>query len=103
MPTTFEYDDAGPWIIKDPDATLDYTLDWDVSGDSWLSGDVIAAAPVWTVTPGLTIVSQANTTTTATVWLAGGTAGQTYTASCKITTGAGRVDERSFRLKIENR
>lgn len=98
MATKFEYDDDGPWIIKDPDAVLDYALDWNAEGEEWLGADTITGTPVWTVETGLTKDSQSNTTTTATVWLSGGTAGETYTVACKITTAGGRTDERTFRV-----
>ena len=56
-------------FAKDPDAVLDYAVDW----LRWLAGDEIATS-VWIVPDGLTRVSDAATTTKATVWLSGGTA-----------------------------
>jgi hypothetical protein len=99
MSTTFHIDAAGYWIEKDPQAVLDYAMDW----SDWLATDTITGTPVWTVPTGLTKDSQSNTTTVATAWLSGGVLGTTYTVSCKITTTAGRTDERSFRLKIVER
>lgn len=89
-------------LTKDPEAVLDYAIDWDVTGDSWLSGDTISSV-TWTVPTGLTKGSESNTTTTATVWLSGGTAGSIYSISCKIVTAGGRTDERTFKLKVEER
>lgn len=102
MPTTFARDETGPWIAKDPAAVLDYAVDWNAPGEAWLGTDTIASV-VWTVGTGLTQDSYTNTDTTATVWLSGGTPGETYSVACKITTAAGRIDERTFRVKVQNR
>ena len=87
------------YIDKDSDARLDYLIDW----AAWLGMDTIASAPVWTVDAGLTLSAQSNTTTTATIWLMAGVVGQTYTVACRITTAGGRVDERSFVVRVINR
>jgi hypothetical protein len=97
MTQTFMRDSEGPWLLKDPDATLDYTFDW----AEWLGGDTISSAVV-TVTGG-NKGATSNTPSAVTVWVSGGTAGQTITVACKITTSAGRIDERSFRLKVRAR
>jgi hypothetical protein len=62
-------------FTKDPQAVLDYEIDW----SAWLTaaGDDTISASSWTATTGITIDSDSNTTTTATVWLSGGTAGNT--------------------------
>jgi hypothetical protein len=86
-------------VIKDPEAILDYTIDW----SEWLpEGDTLAAA-TWTVPAGLTLDSQSNTEALATGWLSGGLLGSTYVVTCHITTAAGRQDDRSLRVRIQNR
>lgn len=57
----------------------------------------------WDVPAGLTSVSTANTDWTATVTISGGTAGTTYIVRCRITTDAGLVDDRSFRVVVRAR
>jgi hypothetical protein len=86
--------------IKDPNAVLDYVVDW----APWLadSGSDTITAVVWTAT-GLTITSSSFTTTDATVRLSGGTSGTLYTVSCRITTAGGRIDERSFKLRVRDK
>ena len=85
-------------FVKDPDATLDYIIDW----SEWLDTDTISTS-TWTVPTGLTNVSDSNTTTTATIWLSGGTAGQRYTVSNRIVTAAGRTEDRSITIKVRQR
>ena len=88
-------------IDKDPDATLDYVIDW----STWLSdiSDTITGTPVWTVGAGLTKESQSNTTTTATAFISGGKVGSKEPVACSVTTVGGRTDERTIYLKIINR
>lgn len=80
---------------KDPDAVLDYTVDW----ETWLSGDTISA-DTWTVPSGITKDSDSNTTTTATIVLSGGTAGVIYPIICQILTAGGRTDQRTIYIKV---
>jgi len=84
--------------VKDPAAELDYTVDW----TKWLAGDTISTSS-WTVPTGLTKITDSKTTKTATIWLKGGTVGTEYTVTNKIVTAAGRTDERSFTITIEDR
>lgn len=85
-------------IIKDPQARLDYAVDW----SPWLGADTIASV-VWTVPMPLALESQSHTDTIATVWLSGGTAGQSYAVVCAVTTDAGRVDERTLTVIAQER
>lgn len=86
-------------IPKDPDAVLDYTLDW----DAWLADTDTIASAVFTVASGLTKDSEEFTDDTSTVWLSGGTAGESYKVSCRITTVAGRREDRSFYVDMKER
>jgi len=97
MAQTYLHDAAGPYLLKDPDANLDYAFDWSL----WLAGDTIATSSV-TVT-NATKGATSNTSTAVTVWISGGSAGQVATVACRITTAAGRIDERTIRLKIQAR
>jgi len=85
---------------KDPQAVLDYTIDW----TKWLDevGDSIATS-TWIVPTGLTKVTETNTTKLATVWLSGGTAGTNYTVTNRIMTVAGRTDDRSITIRVQER
>ncbi len=98
MDNGFHKNAALPWVYKDPESVLDYSLNW----SDWLGTDTISAV-VWTVPAGITQTTATNTTTAATIWLSGGTANAEYTIECKITTASGRTDERSFIVKIRER
>jgi hypothetical protein len=94
MMQTFGLRSDGYWAPdKDPDAVLDYTIDW----GEWLGTDTITASE-WTVPDGLTGGATSKTSTTVTIWLSGGQAGRTYTIHNRITTAAGRVNDQSFKI-----
>lgn len=83
---------------KDPNAVLDYSVDW----SRWLDGDSIASS-AWTVPIGLAKVTETNTDTKATVWLSGGSAGQSYPVTNRVTTTGGRTEDRTFTIRVEER
>jgi hypothetical protein len=95
------------WTIdKDPDAVLDYSLDW----VDWLATGDSLATSAWAADTGLSVdVSPAPTIvgTVTTVWLSGGTAGSSYEVTNSITTDVpipnGRSDDRSFVVKVVER
>lgn len=84
---------------KDADAVLDWKWDW----SAWLATGETISASTMTASAGITINSSTNTSTTATVWLSGGTPGTPYLVSNRITTSAGRIDERSITIRVTNR
>jgi hypothetical protein len=86
-------------LTKDPDAVLDYGLDW----EPWLAGVDTIASSQWFAPVGLTIESDAHTDTTATVWLSEGVRGAQYLVTNRITTASGRTEDRSFVLQIADR
>lgn len=98
MITSFQSDTFGPFALKDPDATLDYQVDW----TEWLNGDVIVSA-TFDIGQGLTKVSETSTDTAATVWVSGGSDGDSVMVTCHVITQAGRQDDRSFRLIVRER
>ena len=82
---------------KDPGATLDFYVDW----SEWLNSDTIVSSE-WFTEPGITIVRSLNTVQIATVWLSGGTNRDFYIVTNRITTAAGRIDERSIKISVIN-
>ena len=93
--------------LKDPSAVLDYVFDW----TEWLAtGETIAVdsetgEKLITITAdtGITVDSWTEDDGKVTVWLSGGTAGINYKVACKITTSAGRTDERTIWIKVTDR
>jgi hypothetical protein len=83
---------------KDPDAVLDYLLDW----SDWLVNDTIATS-TWSSDSGITVDSDSNTTTTTTVWLSGGTAGTDYIVTNHVVTAGAREDDRSIKIRCQER
>lgn len=85
--------------LKDPSAVLDYVFDW----TEWLAtGETITDHTI-TADTGITVDSSAKSDGKVTVWLSGGTAGKNYKVACKITTSAGRTDERTLWIRVVDR
>lgn len=78
---------------KDPQAVLDFFVDWQQEG--WLGTDTIAVS-TWSVPAGITKESESLVAGRAIVWLSGGTAGTTYTVTNHITTTGGRQNDQSL-------
>ena len=82
---------------KAPSKPLDFMQDW----SSWLStGDTIATS-TWTVETGLTVDSETNTTTTATVIISGGVAGTTYKITNSIVSANALETDRVWFLRVQ--
>ena len=92
------------YLLKDPEAVLDYLIDW---GAEYLTAGELIAASDWSVVPeetaGVTVAGSDFDATTSTVKAAGGLAGHLYRLVNRITTAAGRVDERSIVIRVEDR
>ena len=86
--------------LKDPSAVLDYVFDWK---EEWLAtGETITDYTI-TADTGITVGSSTELDGKIIVWLSGGTAGINYKVACKITTSAGRTDERTIWIKVVER
>lgn len=88
-------------VYKNAEALLDYSVWWSDPKDDWLQGDTITTSS-WTVDDaGLTLQSGAQANGLATIWLAGGTVGTTYTVTNHIVTAGGRHEKRSFLVIVQ--
>lgn len=102
-------------MSKDPNASLDYFWNW----GSWLaSGETIVAQQIL-LTGGVTLAAgqpdpaivdgslgpggPSVPSGAVLAWLAGGTPGTSAPATCRITTSAGRTDDRSILLRLGER
>ncbi len=97
--TGFERDNQGAFIRKDPQAVLDYQLDYT---NYLATGDSIASQTT-TVDTGITLDSSAIVTGNKIVklFLSGGTAGTVYTVKNTIVTADNRTAVKRFRVKVE--
>ena len=88
---------------KDPQAKLDYSFDW----REWLGADTISAFlllvdPV--TATGMTVATvppQVQVGGIVTFWLQGGVEGDAYNVTCRVSTAAGRTDDRTMKIKIK--
>jgi hypothetical protein len=87
-------------FTKDPDAVLDYSVDWFL----WLAGDQISSSE-WILEAGATIqkITDTFTNSRTVVWLGGGDKGITYLVTNRIVTVGGRTDDRTISVKVEDR
>lgn len=100
------------FYLKDPDAILDYKFDWAAltngSGSSdWLdtdNGETIDSHTIIADT-GITVDSSSVTdsNTSVKVWLSDGTVSNYYGVTCRIVTSASRTDDRTMKIKIQER
>lgn len=91
-------------FVKDPDSLLDYKVDW---GD-WLGDDQIVSALAFTdsvasaQTSGLRIASTMISASAAVVtWLSAGVLDTEYSVTVRVWTSAGRRNDESFSVVIE--
>lgn len=86
--------------VKDPGEKKDYAVDW----SAHLGAVDTISTSAWVVGSGLTQATPApsNTTTVATIWLSGGTAGTEYRVTNHVVTAQGREFERSFFVNVQD-
>jgi hypothetical protein len=87
-----------PDYTKDPDSTTDFEFNWKPE----LDGDTIQSA-TFSLPDGMTSVSESNTTTTATIFVSGGSTGCTYRIRCRIVTDGGRTWDKTLYILIQER
>lgn len=88
-------------ITKDPDANLEYGLNW----EPWLDGDTIASSTWAADQVGLTLSNSTHSTTKTTIWISGGVEGTVYIVTNHITTTStpARQEDRSIRITVLDR
>jgi len=79
------------------------TLDYDVDYSDWFSNRSDApSSHVVVVEPGVTLVSSNRSGNVVRAVLSGGTNGQAYKVTVRLTTTAGLVKEADFRVRIKD-
>lgn len=90
-------------LLKDPDAALDYAVDW---GAEYASGDSLIESE-WDVSPveegGVAVVESEVAGLEARVKAAGGVAGRLYRLRNQVLLASGLRDSRSIMLRVETR
>ena len=87
--------------IKDPSAVEDYTIDWSATLNASSPVDTISTSS-WTADNGVTVGSDANTTTTTTVFISGGTRGKYSNVVNTVVTTGGRTYERTISVLLQD-
>ena len=91
-----------PKGVKDPDSVLDYPIDisaWlDDISDTYVSHEVLVDGGL-IYNESISVYNNG----VITVWLSGGTAGETATFTLRITTLGGRIDDNTLYLKIQDK
>ena len=107
MTTGFLKDRIGNYIQQDPQATLDYTIDW----GEWIAVNNVVVTSSW----GIESIENDNTPMTTSsngfdpllsttyIVLSGGTVGNHYRITNTITTSNNLTEERYFRIFIRDR
>jgi hypothetical protein len=101
------------WPNKDPQETLDYTIDWSrlmPSGDTLVSANwfIDDASKVKTAVTGgstvnsLTVSALSASGAKTTILLSAGLANVEYKITCQVTFSGGNVVERSVRLSVKD-
>lgn len=86
------------WPDKDPDELLDYEIDWAAR----LVDDTISGS-TWIVPVGVDKASDASTDAATTIWLSGGTLGESYVLTNRVETTGGRIMDQSVQIKIRSK
>jgi hypothetical protein len=90
-------------FLKDPSASLDYSVDW---ATGYLDGQTIVASH-WTVVPleagGISLSSTSSGATRTTAIMNGGIPGHVYRVTNFVTLSDTRSDERQLTLRVEQR
>ncbi len=96
---TFKIIAGKPTIDKDPNAVLDYTIDFTDWCDA--QSDTIASHTI--AVSGCTIgpLGSSHDSKKVTVWISGGTVGTQASATATVVTAAGRTDDRTIYFKIK--
>lgn len=86
-------------LAKDPDAVLDYTVDWTAFLTS-VTDTILTSEFVIDENADITLTGETLDGNQHTVFIAGGTANTRYRITSRITTAGGRTQDQSFLLIV---
>jgi hypothetical protein len=85
-------------FVLDKDAVLDFAFDW----TAWLAAGETITTKTITPSTGITVDSSSIAAGIVTVWVSHAIPGS-QSVACRITTSAGRTDERTISLTVTDR
>lgn len=85
--------------FKDPDEVIRVSIDWSDKLALSSPTDSISTS-TWILESGITLDSETETTTDATATISGGTRGNAYNCTNRITTSAGETWDRTVRVYV---
>ena len=85
--------------IHDPDAILDYYIDW----SAWLAGDPLTLSTWDTPDTAVSLSQEALLGGVTQVWVTGGLAGTVVPLTNHIVTGGGREEDRTLYLIVRHK
>lgn len=90
------------WPFKDPNEVEDFFIDWagTVAAPGRTYGDPIVSS-TWIVPVGITKDSDSFDAGVTTIWLSGGTVGDTLLFTNRVVTAGNRTYDQSVKLKIK--
>lgn len=88
------------WPPKDPDEELDYQFDWSARLEQ---GETITTSTFELVSGSVTLATPSYLGGLTTIWISGGTEGETNVITNEIVTSEGRTYNESARLRIRTR
>ena len=91
------------YYLKDPQAAVDYSVDWSAG---YLGARTVTAS-AWAVVPaevgGIVVVAEMTAPARCAATLEGGVRGHVYRVTNHVTLSDGRSDERSLVMRVEDR
>jgi hypothetical protein len=91
-----------PTIVKDPNAVLDYTWDWSKWLDDFDPDGQIAVHQIIIGNSATAVVQKSESNgLEVTAIIAGGEVGEKISATCRITTDSGLVDDWTLYMKVK--
>lgn len=85
-------------FTKQSTELLDYKLDF----SEWLAGGDTISSTDETIPDGLTLDKKVTDSTMVTLFIKGGTDGETYKVTSKVTTTSGLIKEVDFQIKVKD-
>lgn len=95
--TSFVVVAGKPTITKDPNAVLDYTVNF----AAWLDAALDTLASHTVSVSGVTLDSSSIIGKTVVIWVSGGVVDTRGSATVRVTTVGGRTDDRTIYFKVK--